>query len=54
MIHARREVDAVEFIRANGTGIRRKPEEIFDNGFVNNLEKSDFLKAFWGNENHRR
>ena len=24
--------------------IRRKPEEIYDNSFVNNLEKSGFMK----------
>ncbi len=31
-----------------------KPEEIYDNSFVNNLEKSGFLKEIWGNENYRR
>jgi hypothetical protein len=34
--------------------IRRKPEEIYDNSFVSNLEKSGFLKEIWGSENYRR
>jgi hypothetical protein len=28
----------------SGTSVRRKPEEIYDNSFVFNLEKSGFLK----------
>lgn len=28
--------------------IRRKPNEIFDNSFVEQLEKSGFLKELWG------
>ena len=42
--------DAVELVRAGGTQVRRKPEEIYDNSFVNNLEKSGFLKELWGGE----
>jgi ABC-type nitrate/sulfonate/bicarbonate transport system substrate-binding protein len=42
--------DAVELVRAGGTLVRRKPEEIYDNSFVNNLEKSGFLKELWGSE----
>jgi NitT/TauT family transport system substrate-binding protein len=41
--------EAVELARANiGAQVRHKPEEIFDNSFVNNLEKSGFLKELWG------
>jgi hypothetical protein len=29
-------------------------EEIYDNRFVNDLEKSGFLKEIWGGENYRR
>ncbi len=46
--------EAVELARENGTKVRRKPEEIYDNSFVNNLEKSGFLKEIWGSENYRR
>ena len=45
---------AVELARENGTPVRKKPEEIYDNSFVNNLEKSGFLKEIWGGENYRR
>ncbi len=46
--------EALEIARETGTLIRRKPEELYDNSFVNNLEKSGFLKELWGNENYRR
>jgi NitT/TauT family transport system substrate-binding protein len=46
--------EAVELARESGTTIRRKPEQIYDNSYVNNLEKSGFLKEIWGNENYRR
>jgi hypothetical protein len=46
--------EAIDLARESGTTIRRKPEEIYDNGFVNNLEKSGFLKEIWGSENYRR
>jgi NitT/TauT family transport system substrate-binding protein len=46
--------EAVEIARETGTVVRRKPEELYDNSFVNNLEKSGFLKELWGNENYRR
>jgi NitT/TauT family transport system substrate-binding protein len=42
--------EAVDLVRAAGTQVRRKPEEIYDNSFVNNLEKSGFLKELWGSE----
>ena len=46
--------EAVELARESGTTVRKKPEEIYDNSYVNNLEKSGFLKEIWGSENYRR
>ena len=46
--------EAIDLARESGTVIRRKPEEIYDNSFVNNLEMSGFLKELWGNENYGR
>ena len=46
--------EAVEIARETGTIVRRKPEELYDNSFVTNLEKSGFLKELWGSENYRR
>jgi len=46
--------EAIEFARDSGAPVRKKPEEIYDNSFVNNLEKSGFMKEIWGNENYRR
>jgi NitT/TauT family transport system substrate-binding protein len=42
--------DAVELVRASGAQVRRKPDEIYDNSFVDSLEKSGFLKDLWGSE----
>jgi len=41
---------AVEIAREDGTQIRRKPAEMIDNGFAEQLEKSGFLKELWGGE----
>jgi ABC-type nitrate/sulfonate/bicarbonate transport system substrate-binding protein len=46
--------EAVEIARETGTVVRKKPEELYDNTFVTNLEKSGFLKELWGAENYRR
>ncbi|MGE5219248.1 MAG: ABC transporter substrate-binding protein [Chloroflexota bacterium] len=46
--------ETVELAREEGAPIRKKPEEIYDNSFVNNLEKSGFMKEIWGNENYKR
>ena len=54
LVPAKSVAEAVEGARESGTTIRRKPEEIYDNSFVNNLEKSGFLKELWGSENYRR
>jgi ABC-type nitrate/sulfonate/bicarbonate transport system substrate-binding protein len=40
--------ESVEVARALGTPIKKKPEELYDNSFVNNLERSGFLKELWG------
>jgi ABC-type nitrate/sulfonate/bicarbonate transport system substrate-binding protein len=46
--------ETVALAREEGAPIRKKPEEIYDNTFVNNLEKSGFLKEIWGNEPYKR
>ncbi len=40
--------ESVELHRASGLPVKRKAEEIFDNTFVLNLEKSGFQKELWG------
>ena len=40
--------EEVQVAREAGTNIRKKPEDLFDNSFVENLEKSGFLKELWG------
>ena len=40
--------DSVELLRSLGTPVKRRAEDIYDNSFVNNLEKSGFLKELWG------
>ena len=39
---------AVEIAREDGTQIRRKPAEMIDNSFAEQLDKSGFLKELWG------
>ncbi len=46
--------EAVEIARESGTVVRKKPEELYDNSFVINLEKTGFLKELWGSENYRQ
>jgi len=40
--------ETLDIAREDGMTIRRKPNEIFDNLFVDNLETSGFLKELWG------
>lgn len=40
--------EAVEIARKLDTNVRRRPTEIFDNSFAEDLEKSGFLKEIWG------
>jgi NitT/TauT family transport system substrate-binding protein len=54
IVPAKAVAETVDLARESGSPIRKKPEEIYDNSFVNNLEKSGFLKEIWGSENYRR
>ncbi len=40
----------IELAREQGTQVRKKPQEIVDNTYAENLEKSGFLKELWGAE----
>jgi ABC-type nitrate/sulfonate/bicarbonate transport system substrate-binding protein len=40
--------ESVELQRGLGSPVRRKAEELYDNSFVNNLEKSGFQRELWG------
>src|SRR5512132_4012056 len=40
--------ETIENARAEGTVIRRKANEVFDNIFVENLDTSGFMKELWG------
>ncbi len=40
--------DAMEVARENGTNVRKKPAELYDNSYVEQLSKSGFLKELWG------
>ena len=42
--------ETIETAREEGTSIRKKPAEVFDNTFVENLEKSGFLREIWKGE----
>jgi NitT/TauT family transport system substrate-binding protein len=54
IVPAKAVAEAVDLARELGAPVRRKPQEIYDNSFVNNLEKSGFLKEIWGGENYKR
>ena len=57
IVPAKLVAEALDNAREEGTAIRRKPSEIFDNTFVENLEKSGFMKELWGGpvpENKKR
>jgi NitT/TauT family transport system substrate-binding protein len=42
--------EAVEVARETGTNIRKKPVELFDNSFAEQLTNTGFLKELWGVE----
>ena len=48
IVPAKMVADTIENAREDGTVIRRKANEVFDNTFVENLEKSGFMKELWG------
>ncbi|MBI2361120.1 MAG: ABC transporter substrate-binding protein [Deltaproteobacteria bacterium] len=50
LIPERAVAESVDLARQGGTTVRKKPEEIYDNSFVLDLEKSGFLKELWGGE----
>ena len=54
VVPGRAVADAIDLAREMGSPVRKKPEEIYDNAFVNNLEKSGFMKQIWGSENYKR
>jgi NitT/TauT family transport system substrate-binding protein len=54
MVPGRAVAEAVDLAREGGTNVRKKPEELYDNSFVLNLEKSGFLKEIWRSENYKR
>jgi len=41
---------AIDIAREQGTSVRRKAQELFDNSFAENLAKSGFLKEIWGSD----
>ena len=49
-IPAGRVAKSLETTRQSGAHVRRKPSEIYDNSFADNLERSGFLKELWGGE----
>ncbi len=54
VVPGRSVAEAVDLARQSGTNVRKKPEELYDNRFVTDLEKSGFLKEIWGSENYKR
>ena len=40
--------DSLELYRSLGTPVKRRAEDIYDNSFVNNLERSGFQRELWG------
>jgi len=48
VVPAQAVVDSVELQRSLGTPIKRPADQLYDNSFVNNLEKSGFIKELWG------
>jgi ABC-type nitrate/sulfonate/bicarbonate transport system substrate-binding protein len=41
--------ESIELLRVAGTPVKRRSEDIYDNSFVNHLEKSGFQRHLWGN-----
>lgn len=48
IVPANQVAEAVENARESGMQVRRKPADLFDNSFAEDLEKSGFLKEIWG------
>ena len=47
IVPAKMVAETIDLAREDGTAIRRKPAEVFDNTFVEHLEKSGFMKELW-------
>jgi ABC-type nitrate/sulfonate/bicarbonate transport system substrate-binding protein len=50
IVPAKMVADTLDLAREDGASIRKKPNEIFDNAFVEHLDKSGFLKELWGGD----
>ncbi len=48
IVPANQVAEAVELARKTDTNVRRKPADLFDNTFAEDLDKSGFLKEIWG------
>ena len=48
IVPAKLVAETLELARQDGTVIRKKAGEIYDNVFVENLEKSGFMRELWG------
>ena len=48
IVPAKMVAETIENAREEGTVIRRKANDVFDNTFVENLDKSGFMKELWG------
>jgi len=44
--------EAIDVARETGTNVRKKPAELYDNSFADQLTKSGFLKELWGTDPH--
>ena len=42
--------EAVSVAQERGTAVKRKPADLFDNSFAEQLDKSGFLRELWGGE----
>lgn len=42
--------EAIDVARETGTNVRKKPSELYDNSYAEQLSKSGFLKELWGAE----
>jgi hypothetical protein len=47
-VPAKMVAETLEIAREDGAVLRRKPKEIFDNTFVDDLETSGFMRELWG------
>jgi ABC-type nitrate/sulfonate/bicarbonate transport system substrate-binding protein len=50
VVPAQAVADSVELLRNLGSPVKRSADEIYDNTFVNHLEKSGFQRELWGSE----